>query len=195
MRRVRSRILHHCALALAALASTALGLNVSLPAKAWGPNPCRWYDYPLRDNITTKYTGGKSTYNYGLNVGDVNWNGAQNRINFVITSGTPQVNAVEANFGNVNYDGTTISSCSGSWFSGNVGVRWNSYHTNGYTATEKYQVITHELGHALGLAHSGYLCSVPAIMYTSSSRYWTCGWTTPQADDVDGINAMYPNGP
>ncbi|GAA5207204.1 MULTISPECIES: matrixin family metalloprotease [Microbacterium] len=60
----------------------------------------------------------------------------------------------------------------------------NPYYTNGYSYANKKKVWLHELGHGLGLNHSGSY----AIMYTPVQ---STGFTQPQPDDISGINSLY----
>jgi hypothetical protein len=81
--------------------------------------------------------------------------------------------------------------CSGGHSSG-FGSYWNKYYTDGYSSTARRQVMVHELGHAIGLGHSGSpSCSGQPIMYANSNRYFTCGRYAPQQDDINGINYLY----
>jgi len=56
-------------------------------------------------------------------------------------------------------------------------------------------VITHELGHGLGLDHSSFIDSTgaTATMYPSTG-YCDQNFRTLSSDDIDGVRALYPNG-
>jgi len=55
---------------------------------------------------------------------------------------------------------------------------------SGGTGISIFQVAAHEIGHALGLAHS---TDINALMYP----YYSEAFTGPQADDIAGIQAIY----
>ncbi len=53
-------------------------------------------------------------------------------------------------------------------------------------------VIVHEMGHVFGLNDNGTTKTIMnAYTYGSNSRYGYYGLSTPQTDDVNGVNAIY----
>jgi hypothetical protein len=65
----------------------------------------------------------------------------------------------------------------------------NHYYTQNYTdSAKKKGLASHELGHAIGLAHAGG-CVI--MVDNDYSRWNVCGVHTPQADDRNGVNALY----
>ncbi|WP_435203278.1 M57 family metalloprotease [Janibacter sp. GS2] len=91
------------------------------------------------------------------------------------------------------YDGLwTASGCNSSGHSvGTVNVMLNRKYTDSYSSSARKSVMVHELGHAIGLSHTGSSsCSGQPIMYAYSSRYFTCGHIAPQSDDISGANYL-----
>lgn len=118
------------------------------------------------------------------------WNSAT-AINFYRSS-NPTVSLNAVNFGNTGYDGITHYWCYGSNYLV-ANAYYNTYYTNGYGPYGKRQVMAHELGHTIGLWEaSGNSCSGLALMYPNSARYYTCGIYTPQQDEINGVNYLYP---
>lgn len=98
-----------------------------------------------------------------------------------------------ANGGNNGTGGISTASCtsSGLFTSGAIGL--NTYYGDHHTDGRRQSTWAHEIGHSLGLKHFGALnCTdLPVMSDNGDIRYDTCGKKTPQADDRNGISAIY----
>ncbi len=172
-------------------AAAALILTVPAPpASAYALLSCHMSNPQSSYGKTGGVTGGYAT---ALTNAANDWTQTSTRLIIYAGSSSSQFTVDAFNFGNTGYDGIQNSSgChSGIWI--DPYANWNTYYTDSYTTTAKEQVIVHEIGHVLGLAHSGSsTCSGQPLMYYSSDRYFVCGHVKPQPDDVNGINAIYP---
>lgn len=116
------------------------------------------------------------------------WNAAGTKVHFQ-NSGSYKVYLAEANMPGVAWDGrsyitgsgTTIQSCS---------CYLNMYYTDGYGANKRRSVSGHELGHSLGLWE--VTGGAELMNKATPSRYDTYGVYTPQQDDINGVNFLYP---
>lgn len=157
------------------------------PVLAYAYLPCKWSS----KNITYG-TPSQSAYVAVSKYAGNDWTVSTN-VTFTQVFGSP-VNGVEldaSNLGNTGFDGIS-SQCPAPVRTSAI-ARWNAYYTDSYTSLEKQETMVHELGHILGLAHSGSsTCSGQPIMYYSRDRYSVCGHVVPQPDDIAGANALYP---
>lgn len=169
-----------------------------LAVHAFNLTNCQWPKQPTgkTDVFWFDYSGDGSTYGDNWQAAANQWNASQNH---VYLYGDPtgeityEVIANDGNFGNAGYDGITYyNGCASGHTIESESVFLNRYYTDGYSSDGKLQVATHELGHALGLAHNNPTpCNGIPIMYYSSDRFFKCGIKSPQQDDVNGLLFMY----
>ena len=79
----------------------------------------------------------------------------------------------------------------GSWnYTGNeVEYQFNTRVMDSYTSQNKKLIAIHEIGHAYGLDHVSSGCR---LMREVLEQFNSCGVAMPSADDVAGVNAIYP---
>ena len=149
------------------------------PASAYSTTGCSWA--PYGSTVTWENDAPSGDYWNSATSAGYSWASATDINGMSPTSGL--LVGYTDNKGNSGYDGWTSWGWSGS-ATVYANTTLNPYYTDGYSYANKTTVWVHELGHALGLGHSGS----NAIMYYCS----TCtGFTTPQPDDVNGINSLY----
>lgn len=154
---------------------------------------CKWIVTQIRVSIPTPLT-----YYTTLKTGADRWTDANVKPNFLVNqSGTQNLSATTENRGNtVPWTGvarrpgtvSTFPGCTanGYWISGQMEVVLNSGLIGNYSSAQKNALAAHEFGHALGLGHNA--SRIDVLMYPNDGR--TVG--IPQADDRNGVNAMYP---
>ena len=110
-----------------------------------------------------------------------------------VTSGANiQVN--DGNFGDPSFNGITYpSGCdSNQHWTATIVTWFNRAALDTKSVAARQNTMVHELGHALGLAHTfDPNCATMGIMYVSDASFVSCGFTTPRPDDIDGINFLY----
>lgn len=122
----------------------------------------------------------------------VNWSN-NTVISFNASSSNPDFTIIDGGYGNTGWDGITYWSCSGGTFVKGTLVRINRYWTKNYSNHKTRSVISHELGHVVGLDHrTTSNCTGRSVMYPNTpGRFDDCGIFTVQNDDINGTAHLY----
>ncbi|MET7619277.1 matrixin family metalloprotease [Streptomyces sp. NPDC005408] len=186
---------------LAALAVTAAAVVIpATPAAAYNLNGCKFSTGTLKWQDATSTSAYASAAQNAVTA----WNSTSTQFNLnKVTSGA-NIRVANGNFGatwnGYQFVGVTLDTsqgsgldCSGGTWDTTMVTWWNDYYTKSYGATKRQAIMVHELGHALGLAHTnGSSCSNVAVMDTDID-YWAdaCSFWKPRQDDINGANALY----
>ena len=180
-------------LALVGLVPVGTFLVPVAPAEAYALLGCQYGVSSATWHYATGYPP-PSGYDTPTRNAAASW-GAATRFDWNYVDSVYAANVVIANYGNTGWDGLEEGGgCNGT--NNPPIIRANRYDQDSYGANKKRSVIAHEFGHALGLAHSGgpnSACGTMHLMNPATyDRFTRCGVYTPQTDDINGTNAMYP---
>ncbi|ANY70331.1 hypothetical protein BBD42_30415 [Paenibacillus sp. BIHB 4019] len=142
-------------------------------------------------NVYVKYATANTAYKAAFDSAAADWNSAQSKIKFNLSAlntstlskvGTQNVDDPSMYGVCITYvsPGTTSTS----YFTADINIGNPAVANQSNT---RRSAAGHELGHALGLGHTPLL--VKAIMNSSRDRETIY---TPQTDDKNGLNALYP---
>ncbi|MFF3453636.1 matrixin family metalloprotease [Streptomyces sp. NPDC002730] len=182
---------------LVALAPQASAYNLLGCRYNAGGNTLKW------SNVTSSYA-----YSNPAQVSIEAWNSTSTQFNFTQVNTGANLRVADGNFGNAGgVDGALLDAsgvdlnndsalhkCNSSGYWTETTTAWiNRYYADSYPGAKKKDVLVHEIGHALGLAHRDTTaCSTTSIMDTTTKdRYDICGLTEPTQDDINGANALY----
>lgn len=168
---------------------------VSFSAKAYVLNQAYW---PKPNSLTYFVSSTVVNQNYQgyADHGAIAWNSSSkiqvSKSATATLDGTKtQIVMSDVDLGDVVATGKTYKSdgsqCIAGWncqaYSGKITIHKPGFQ--GLTSAQKYETMTHEMGHILGLAHEDYLTSIML------SKGWI-NKSIPQTDDWNGINVIYP---
>lgn len=125
--------------------------------------------------------------------------GNNTKLGFQRVDSGANLTVANGNFGDSGFDGimksttSAIPGCSRDHWTSTAFAWLNTHHTKTYSYAKRRSVFTHEVGHALGLAHNERgRCSTLAVMHPSTyTRFDVCGISTVRSDDIRGINSLY----
>ena len=97
-----------------------------------------------------------------------------------------------ANLGPTQVYGLTHWTCDRGRFVSVISY-YNTYYTDGFTFEQRVSLMTHEMGHGLGLSHgtAPERCPVPIMTPNFSDTWGRCHEAWPQAADIEGVVLLY----
>ncbi|GGN94309.1 hypothetical protein GCM10010112_83490 [Actinoplanes lobatus] len=189
-------------LASAVIAATAGLMLPASPASAYSLLGCKF----TSGNLKWQPKIANSTYTTAATAAINDWNSTSTHFNFTQVSSGANVHVADGNYGATwmgnSFSGITLNStqknpvtnsCSGGTWDTTMVTWWNRHYTDSYTSAQRETIMVHEIGHALGLAHtaSASSCSAPVMSVNIDSLVPSCGRMAPRQDDINGANALY----
>lgn len=141
----------------------------------------------------TYYVGGSMSMSGPILSGLYQWNQSFNNISsnidLISSASNTDITFYESDYGSTGWGGTCTTSSVGDSIVG-ASITFNTYYTDDNSYTKNQAIATHEIGHAIGLAHSSsYEYS---IMTYSTAIYWTRdGIYKPTSQDEYYLNINY----
>lgn len=167
-------------------------------AYALNPAGCKWSG--TSPAIGYRFVSASDTYKSATRTADSKWDATASPGYFYETTSTSDDDVIvdDADYGANGWIAWISGNCGGDdiWIDP-LGFHYNTEYeaSSMYTSTRRYVVGVHELGHVYGLAHyDGNNCdgNDEGLMHSNPlGRYTSCGWTSPTANDVAGVNAVY----
>jgi hypothetical protein len=171
-------------LSAAAVLAFVAAVAVPLQAAAWTTTGCKYGFYNVGVQVGTMYSADHST---ALSRAMTRW--SINTDVDLFSAGSSNLDAYTENLNDLNLAGYSNWQCPFGGATVWSNARLNTQTTPSYPTEKKVTVWLHELGHALGLNHTGGLA---AVMYECPAcAYNNYGTVAPRPDDISGMNSLY----
>lgn len=178
----------------ALLVTTALVLvpGTGDSANAYSLTGCRF------SSATIPYSSPTPPTSYPATASRSDWTVNTDVASFATSSATIRIAFAYGYYGATGWSGLTqYYSCAGTGgiHNNTVYLYINRTATDPYVPNARQSVISHEIGHAIGLGHVGSSTGIclPATLMNpyDSFRYFTCGIYQTRADDRNAANSLY----